>query len=440
MLKPGLVVAALAMPASATAQADPSAAEFLKWARTVLVEVRLDTAGGRPMDLRPFLDAIGRSQVVVFAEATHSGGEVLRVRNALFLALAREKGFRTLAIESGQSEGERLFRYVEGKAAASLDVSADSGFTWTFHQHRANRDLLRQLRAYNETSPARPVRLYGFDVPGSPGNTQAVRGVGTALEEALRYVDRVDPPAAASLRARAAVFLGLTPPATLARYLEFDSAGRDRLTGAVADLVALIERRSAVYQKASSAEEFAWGYRHAIGARQIDSWLRLWPLDGTKNYVNQHKYRDWAMADNVEWIRRREGGQGGVMVFASRFHVAGAPVLIRSMVDADPADPSITLGTHLRSRLGEAVVLIGNAYGRHQQCRAKPASPGIDVALESLGVRSFVLDLRKAPPAARPWLDRTQAMGESFETAPGKAFDIFFYNQIQPVGCTDSTR
>jgi erythromycin esterase len=419
------------------AQVDSTPATFLRWAAGALRPVSVDTSKGRKPDLAPLLEMIGPARLVGFSEATHSGAVVLRFRNAIFLALARQRGFRALAIESGQSEGERLYRYVRGNST-SLDAAVDSGFTWTFNTYRPNRELLQSLRAYNVAAPPdRTVSLYGFDVPGSPGNTSAVRGVGTALEEALAYLARVDPEAEAELRTRAGSFKGLDPPAALARHRALDQRGRDRLTGAVADLLGVMERRWTAYAAASSAEQFEWGHRHAIGAREIDTWLRIGLPTGAPHLVARHSYRDWAMADNIEWIRQREGGDSsGLMVFASRFHIAGAPVLISQW--ADSAGPSITLGTHLRSRLGSRVVLIGNVYGRARACRSDKSSLGLDRVLESLGVHAFALDLRKAPPAARAWLDRTQAMGEFFTTSVGQAFDILFYNQIEAPSCTDS--
>ncbi len=430
----GLVVGPVG---TAVAQTDSGATVFLRWASGALHSVAVDSVGEKVANIAPLLEMIGPVPLVAFSEATHSGDEVLRFRNALFLALARERGFRALAIESGLSEGERLHTYVR-IGSEPLASAVDSGFTWTFHHHRANRQLLQSLRAYNAAGPRDTVALYGFDVPGSPGNTAAVRGVSTALEAALAYLRQVDEAAYRGLEPRVAGFVGSTPKETYARYGTLELAERDRFSGAIADLIGLLERRATRYTEASSAEAFAWGHRHAVGARQVDTWLRLLPVnDRPDNYAEHHAYRDWAMADNIDWIRSREGPNARLMIFASRFHIAGAPVLVSSPRISSSTQGSITLGSHLRARYGDRVVLIGNIFGRSAVC--PPSRPStvnsLDRLLPALGVRSFVLDLRQAPPAVRAWLDRLHALDESFTVNPAQAFDIIYYNQIDPPSC-----
>lgn len=421
-----------------TAGVDAGAEAFLRWAASAQRPVGIDRTDSGDPGVGPLLEMIGGAQFVTFSEATHSEAEVLRFRNALFLALARERGYRVLAIESGLSEGALLHAYVRDGSGA-FETAASRGFSWGFGAFPSNRGLLQALRRHNVERPDASVALYGFDVPGSPGNTvDPARGANAAAEDALAYLGQVDEQAHEQMRSRLAGFVGLGPREAFAFYTSLDASARDRLTGTIADLVGLLERRETAYARATSSEAFAWGLRHAVGARQVDSMFRLRPpRSETVDLVEHHAYRDRAMADNIEWIRSREGLDARIMVFAARFHIAGAPVLASNWRQGGPARESITLGSHLRARHGEQVVLIGHVFGRSAACMpsSRTAATDFDGLLSKLGVRSFVLDLRQAPPAVRTWLDQVHVLDDEFSLNPARAFDVLYYNQVEPPDC-----
>lgn len=278
------------------------------------------------------------------------------------------------------------------------------------------------------------MHLYGFDVPGSPGNPQPVRGITTALEAALAYLVSVDSGAAGRFRERVGAFLRRDHKTTLEDYGALNEAQRDRITAAVADLVGLVERRGLVYSAATSDEAYQWGWRHAVGARQIDTWLRELP-PGWSGFGGEirwqpwmaeaHQARDRAMMDNVMWILEREGPDGRVMIFASRYHLSGAPVRIADKVQ-------VVLGRYLRQRFGAQLVSFGEIV--------QPACyPDSVVARSSYGLTiddivtprmkpSFLLDLRRSPAEMRRWLDeKPMGDGQILMTGAGKAFDVLWY-------------
>lgn len=77
--------------------------------------------------------------------------------------------------------------------AGDLATTLAQGISWTFDRLPQNEALVRWIRSYNaDPSHRRKINFYGFDVPGSPGNPAANRGLRTALDETLRSLDRVD--------------------------------------------------------------------------------------------------------------------------------------------------------------------------------------------------------------------------------------------------------
>jgi erythromycin esterase-like protein len=307
------------------------------------------------------------------------------------------------------------------------------------------------MREYNARLPPGAVRvqIFGLDVPGSPGNRDAVRGPDIGLRSALEYLQGVDPEAAALVQSRVETFL----PALKGTngYGELKQAERDALTAAIADLVSLMERERLAYVAKSSKEEFDWAERAAVGARQTDTWFRRMPLgwkleDGFVWTRYAQQVRDRVMADNLEWVRGRLGPHGRVLVFAAAGHLASTVVQLpdhyyRAMVP---------LGTYLEDRYGSDFINILNLVvnGEIRYCsanprRVMPLKPPPESAVETLfaavNVPRYLLDLRAAPPAVSAWLrqahDHWNGLGtQRFATA--EAFDLVYYVSPVTSACT----
>jgi erythromycin esterase len=392
---------------------------------------------------------VGRASLVAISEGVHAGAEPLEFRNRVFQYLVEQLGFTAIAIESGFTEGRVVHDYVRG-GRAELAAALRQGISWTFDRLPQNDALVRWIRAYNDDPKhVRKLNFYGFDVPGSPGNPAANRGLRTALDEVLSYLDRVDTTAAPTFRARLDRFLPdihLDPSkADGPGYPKLTQADRDQVTAAVADLVALFERREARYSAASSPADYQWTYRSLLGARSADEWLRQVPIgwkqsDGMTFFAEATDIRDRAQADNLGWIVEQEGPNGKLVAFASRYHISTSPV----KTPLSRGGPGNTVaGTYLRRRFGSRLVTIGNLIGKGSfGCSGfsgpiDPAPPAsIDGTVGALGRPLLLLDLRAAPPNVRSWLDQERDMGGgqgAMRTVIGRAFDILFYlDQVTP--------
>jgi erythromycin esterase len=376
------------------------------------------------------------------SEGAHLAAEPLELRNRLFEFLVAEKGFTAIAIESGLVESRRVQTYVAG-GAGELDEVLRDGIGWTFDRLPQNASLVRWMRSYNaQPEHRRKINFYGFDVAGSPGNAQARRGVDTALVEALEYLNRVDAESAAAFRARVGEllpYLRFNPLGSqdALRYEMLSGDERASLTSAVADLLALLDRNEAQYISASSCDDYAWARRAAICARQIDDWLRQMPL-GWRPSTEVPEFlslandvRDRGQAENLEWIVDREGPDGKVLVYASRYHLSTAPVKTALW-----GREQRVAGTYLRDRFGDQLFTIGNLIGGGevgcdgQLRKIESAAPeSIEALAADLGTPSFVLDLRAAPTAIANWLNQEHAIARGAATLTlriGKAFDALY--------------
>jgi erythromycin esterase len=433
---------------------------FQKWARASL----LPLATSAPWDdLAPLSRMVGDATVVALSEATHGSAEPLEFRNRVFQYLVREKGFTAIAIESGLVESRAVHDYVRG-APDDLTRVLAQGISWTFDQLPQNRALIQWMREYNHDRPhLRKVSFYGFDVSGSPSNARVNRGIDTALIEALGFVRRVDAHAAAALHARVEPVIGrlrfgLRRSDENPGYERLTQAERDTLTATIADLISLLERSESRYTELSSAEDYAWACRAAVGARQVDAWLRHVPIgwqpvrEPSVLRSEQIDFlpfardtRDRAQADNLDWILAREAPLGKVLVFASRYHLSAAPVKA-SFWSVDGRDRvQEVAGIHLRRRLGDRLVTIGNLIGEGEAgCgsfrmtlpRASPQS--MDGLCGELGVPFFLLDLRAAPAPVRQWLSGEHCLADGSQVlklSVGKGYDILLYiDAVTPAG------
>jgi len=446
-----LLILTLAGNSTVKAQTNAESSLFVEWARTASAPIVTVVPGAEYPDLQPLGKMIGDATVVALSEAVHAGAEPLEFRNRVLQFLVEEKGFTAIAIESGIVEGRAVHDYVRGGTDSLSDVLAN-GISWTFDKMPQNEALVRWLHKYNsDNNHSRKINFYGFDVPGSPGNPMANRGPETALTEVLAYLDLVDPAAAAAFRARLDALLPsirlTTQQPEVPGYQTLSQPERDTITAAITDIIHLLERREASYSANSSPSDYQWGYRAAIGAQQMDGWLRQIPLgwvpsDGFTSFFSvSTDIRDRAQADNLDWIIQQEGPAGKILVFASRYHLSKVPVF-RGEAQSGATGQEVA-GTYLHRRLGVRMVTIGNLVGQGKigcagfNMELGEAVPGsIDDLAGEVGPALYLLDLRQAPDDISRWLHQQHQLsagGDLLRVDLGNSFDVLFYiNSVSP--------
>lgn len=436
-----LLVMATIWPMPSVAQ-QPIERTFLAWARRHLHPIRTLGLGARLEELEPLRGMIGRADVVSLGEGLHGGAEPLEFRNQLFRFLAERMGFNGIALESGIVEGFTASEYVLG-GPGDLETTVRQGFTDGFDKLPQESSLVKWMRAYN-TGAAHPRKLHIYGIDVSTGDGKPL----LPLPEALRYLDQVDPEAAAPLRAR----LGSLVPRLVFSRLEaspypgLSQVQRDSATGVIADLVALFEMRQARYIEATSPRAYQLAYRTAIAARQVDNYVRRIPVgwtprDGVAATMATGASADRSKTDNVRWVREQLGPNPRLLVFAHRDHVATAPLSLHFPPDNPFGLPPVIdypplMGTYLGALYGKRLVTIGNLLAEDRSQCGTPLAPAeagtLEALLAELGVPLFLLDLRTAPKEVRAWLDRRRTLyGLRFADAleVGKGFDIILFSK-----------
>ncbi len=415
--------------------------EFLAWVRRDMHPVATLATDAPFSDFEPLRRMIGGATIVSLGEGLHMGAEPLEFRNRLFRFLVEKMGFTAIVIESGIIEGFAVNDYVLG-GPGDLKTVVEQGFTSGFNRLPQSASLTQWMRNYNaDPKHARKIQFYGFNV--SDGKA--------TLEDALRYLDVVDPAPATGLRNR---IIPLLPMLNFSRfsdspnsYPRLSQAQRDLLTGAIADLVTLFELREGAYIAATSDRAYKRAYRSAIAARQMDEYLRQVPVgwtpkDGMGLVLGSSAVADRAAFDNVRWVREQEGADGKILVFAHRDHLATTLFSVRFQpqnrfgMPPEARMPPL-LGTYLQRQYGKQLVTIANLVGEDtSNCRAKrppPPDGSLEGLLASLKKPFFLLDLRAAPRVVAVWLDQSRELygldrPDSLNVV--KAFDIVFFSRL----------
>jgi erythromycin esterase-like protein len=155
---------------------------------------------GAAVDYDGLLDMVGDAHFVLLGEATHGTHEFYQERARITQRLIREKGFTAVAVEADWPDAYRVNRYVRGLGDDANAVQALSGFerfpAWMWRNTDVS-GFVEWLRGHNDALPAGPkVGFYGLDL----------YSMFTSIQEVLRYLDQVDPNAAAEARKRYACF------------------------------------------------------------------------------------------------------------------------------------------------------------------------------------------------------------------------------------------
>ncbi|MGK9165180.1 erythromycin esterase family protein [Inquilinus limosus] len=283
----------------------------------------------------------GDARVLLLGEATHGTAEFYRARAAITRMLVAEHGFSIVAVEADWPDAARIDRYVRHLSPEPSREQAFARFpTWMWRNAEV-LEFAEWLRAFNEARPAEcRVAFRGLDV----------YSLGASIEAVLRYLDRVDPEAAAEARRRYAC---LTPwQGEPARY------GRAVLTGrqepcedeAVAQLRALLDSRLAELD----GEAHFDAAQNARIVRAAEQYYRLMYRGSTESW----NLRDRHMFETLQALLAAGGEGAKAVVWAHNSHIGNAAATGMGW------QGEFNIGELCRTAYGEDAVLIGFGTAR----------------------------------------------------------------------------
>lgn len=349
-----------------------------------------------------------KPRLLALGEPTHGEHLLHEVRNDLFRQLVEREGYRTITIESDCLMGTVVDDYVTS-GAGTLDQAMERGFSHGWGAFPGNRELVRWMRAYNQSRPAAErLRFAGFDGPLEITGAASPRPVLSALhaylaagadadllpctaetlDRLLGADDRWTNPAAMMDPSQS---VGQTPEAKQLRLL-------------ADDLGALLDAQTPQLIAASSRDDWDQARRDARTATGLLRY-HFWMADTSPGRLAWLlAVRDSMMAANLLALAERgpalvTGHNGHFQRSKSSMRMGGRPVAWWSA------------GAIVSAHLGDRYAFLATALGtlRHQGVDVPPPDT-VEGRLYALPEDRYVVD---APRLATVLADRAPAPRES---------------------------
>ena len=302
-----------------------------------------------PSDLDALIADIGDARLVLLGEASHGTHEFYEARNQITQRLIEEKQFTAVVVEADWPDAWRVNRFVRGFHDDTNADHALSGFKRFPQWMWRNTDVIRfvdWLRQHNQSIAREQfqVGFYGMDL----------YSLHTSIDAVLKYLSRIDPPAAARARHRYACFdhFGGDPQIYgYAASLQVDQGCRDEVIEQLIDL-----RKSALDYKRRdgrvAADEYFYAEQNARLVANAEHYYRAM-FDRRTNTWN---LRDTHMVETIESLMRYLDdriGKSKLVVWAHNSHLGDA----RATDSAEYGQ--INVGQLVRERWPQSCFLVG---------------------------------------------------------------------------------
>jgi erythromycin esterase-like protein len=356
-----------------------------------LLRTALHPLSQDPGSLDPLIHLAADAQFVLLGEASHGTHEFYSTRAEITKRLIVEKGFQAVAVEADWPDADRVNRYVRGRSADATAGQSLSGFTrfpvWMWRNQDVE-SFVGWLRQHNDSRPAVQVGFYGLDL----------YSLNRSRQQVVRYLEKVDPQAAARARDR---------------YSCFDHFGKDEQAYGQAAAFRLEHScENQVVEQLKELQKKSYVYRHRDGQVAEDDFLsaeqnaRL--VKNAEEYyramfhgdVNTWNLRDDHMAQTLESLSEHlenRFGRSKIVVWAHNSHLGNARATDQSQYG------EWNLGQLVRERHGSSVLVGFTSYagtvtaasnwgGPHRTKLVRPALPDSYEALfHETGVPNFLV-------------------------------------------------
>lgn len=285
--------------------------------------------------LDALLERIGDARVVLLGEATHGTSEFYRMRTRITQELILRRGFRAVAVEADWPDAATIDRFVRHKTPQPRGWTPFARFPTWMWRNAETRELAEWLRAYNAETD-RDVSFSGLDL----------YSLYTSAFEVIRYLERVDPAAAAAARAR---YGRLTPwqqdPAAYGRATLVN-----RMQSAEKDVVAMLRDLLAkrLAYAAHDGDEFFDAAQNAQVVANAERYYRAMYYGATASW----NLRDEHMFDTLQSIIAHRD-QAKLIVWEHNSHVGDASATEMA------ARGEHNVGQLCRKAFGDDVFIVG---------------------------------------------------------------------------------
>jgi erythromycin esterase len=362
-------------------------AATVDWLRSNSVSFLTEDASAPDDDLQPLGAMIGTARLIGLGEGTHGTREFFRMKHRIFAYLVRNLGFNQFSIEASLPEALAVDHYVQTGVGDPASVVRGLRF-WTWSTEEVF-DLVRWMRAWNESGRQPRVHFTGFDM----------QFPAVAMDSVYAFITAVNGALADSVRN---AYSCLTPyrNSGLDSYRALPTGTKDACRATLASVDSLFAQRLTTWSATLGAARTTLAQRLARVVSQWEDHAQVATL--SESIIARDRY----MAENIAWWRQRSGN-ARMVAWAHNGHVVKR---------------GIAMGMHLATLFGADYVNVGqtfsdgsfNAYGQNQngvitslqQHSIAGGQPGsIEAVFDRTNLVKAIIDTRRmlaAGPAALP--------------------------------------
>jgi erythromycin esterase-like protein len=274
---------------------------------------------GRADDYDLLLDLIGDAQVVLLGEASHGTHEFYRERARITRRLIEEEGFAAVAVEADWPDAYRVNRWVRGRSDDRDGFQALGDFERFPRWMWRNRDVLQfidWLQRHNAEQPDdRRAGFYGLDL----------YSLFASMQEVIRFLEKVDPEAAARARYRYSCFDAFGEDTQAYGYAAEFGVTRSCEDQAVQQLLEVQRDRAAPAERNGRVPEddLFYAEQNARLVRNAEEYYRTM----FRGRVDSWNLRDRHMSESLDALighLGRGGGHARVVVWEHNSHIGDA--------------------------------------------------------------------------------------------------------------------
>ena len=351
---------------------------------------------GRADDYDLLLDLIGDAQVVLLGEASHGTHEFYRERARITRRLIEEEGFAAVAVEADWPDAYRVNRWVRGRSDDRDGFQALGDFERFPRWMWRNRDVLQfidWLQRHNAEQPEdRRAGFYGLDL----------YSLFASMQEVIRFLEKVDPEAAARARYRYSCFDAFGEDTQAYGYAAEFGVTRSCEDQAVQQLLEVQRDRAALAERNGRVPEddLFYAEQNARLVRNAEEYYRTM----FRGRVDSWNLRDRHMSETLDALighLGRGGGHARVVVWEHNSHIGDARATEMGEIG------EWNVGQLTRERMGDQSMLVGfTTYsgtvtaasdwdGPAERKRVRPALPeSFEALFHTVGIPDFLLPLR----------------------------------------------
>lgn len=288
------------------------------------------------------LDAIADARFVLLGEPTHGSHEVYDARARITERLVFERGFDAVAVEADWPDALRVNEYVKGRGEDRDADQALGGFagrfpTWMWR----NREVARFVETLRRAR--RDVGFYGLDL----------YSMYASIAHVLRYLDEVDPAAAARARERYACF-GRFGEDTSRYAMEAGLGMGDDCEGAATEQM-LDLRERARSARAAGADDDALFYaeQNARLVRSAEEYYRNMFAGSVRTWNLRDRHMTDTLGALVAHLDHRLGRPCKIVLWAHNSHLGDARATEMGAIG------ELNVGQLVRERYGRDAFLVG---------------------------------------------------------------------------------